>query len=75
MKKETFSSMDSKKNRGKKSLLAMVKNEAERFHSIWGLEENLYDDNPPRVGVVERAFKSIRGWIISLVAFCNTLPL
>ena len=76
MKKETLSQKKTKISRGTEVKMASYKSEHERFYSVFGLEDNVYDEvKPPRARVTTRIWQSIKGFLLIGLGFCSSLPL
>jgi hypothetical protein len=76
MKKETLSRKKTKIVKGTEVKMKTFKSEHERFYSVFGLEDNVYDEvHPPRVQVTARIWQSIKGILLIGLSFINSLPL
>ena len=76
MKKETLSQKKTKIIKGTEVKMKTSKSEHERFYSVFGLEDNVYDEvHPPRVHVTTRIWQSIKGFLLIGLSFINSLPL
>lgn len=77
MKKETKSRISTRNKvaetpRG----LQVFSAEHERFYFIFGLEDNVYDEKiPPRVPTLTRIWSRLRGMMMQLISFVNSLPI
>ena len=76
MKKETLSRKKTKILKGTEVKQKNPQAEHERFYSVFGLEDNVYDEaNPHRARVTTRIWQSIKGILLTGLGFCNSLPL
>ena len=76
MKKETLSRKKTKILKGTEVKQKNPQAEHERFYSVFGLEDNVYDEaNPHRAPVTTRIWQSIKGFLLTGLGFCNSLPL
>lgn len=76
MKKETLSQKKTKISRGTEVRMKRVKAEHEKYYSVFGLEDNVYDEeHPPRARVTTRIWQSIKGFLLIGLGFINSLPL
>jgi sulfopyruvate decarboxylase TPP-binding subunit len=76
MKKETLSQKKTKIVKGTEVKMKTFKSEHERFYSVFGLEDNVYDEvHPHRVHVTTRIWQSIKGFLLIGLSFINSLPL
>lgn len=76
MKKETLSRKTSKILKGTVVKRKHPQAEHERFYSVFGLEDNVYDEaNSHKAPVTTRIWQSIKGFLLTGLGFCNSLPL
>lgn len=76
MKKETLSQKKTKIIKGTEVKMKRVKAEHERYYSVFGLEDNVYDEeHPPRVRVTARIWQTIKDVLLTGLGFANSLPL
>jgi len=76
MKKETLSQKKTKIIKGTEVKMKKTKAEHERYYSVFGLEDNVYDEaHPPRVRVTTRIWQGIKGFLLTGLGFINSLPL
>jgi len=76
MKKETLSRKKTKIHKGTEVKIKQAKSEHERFYSVFGLEDNVYDEEHPyRARVTTRIWQSIRGFLLIGLGYSNSLPL
>jgi hypothetical protein len=76
MKKETLSRKKTKISKGTEVKIKQAKSEHERFYSVFGFEDNVYDEvSTPRVHVTTRIWQSIKGFLLIGLSFINSLPL
>ena len=76
MKKETLSRKKTKILKGTEVKQKNPQAEHERYYSVFGLEDNVYDEvNPHRAPVTTRIWQSIKGILLTGLGFCNSLPL
>jgi hypothetical protein len=76
MKKETLSRKKTKIHKGTEVKQKKTQAEHERFYSVFGFEDNVYDEvNPHKARVTTRIWQSIRGFLLIGLGFINSLPL
>lgn len=76
MKKETLSRKKTKILKGTEVKQKNPQAEHERYYSVFGLEDNVYDEvNPHRARVTTRIWQSIKGILLTGLGFCSSLPL
>ena len=76
MKKETLSRKKTKILKGTEVKQKKAQAEQERFYSVFGLEDNVYDEaNPHRAHVTTRIWQSIKGFLLIGLGYINSLPL
>jgi hypothetical protein len=76
MKKETLSRKKTKIYKGTEVKIKQAKSEHERFYSVFGFEDNVYDEvSTPKVLVTTRIWQSIKGFLLIGLSFINSLPL
>lgn len=76
MKKETLSRKKTKIIKGTEVKQKNPQAEHERFYSVFGLEDNVYDEaNPHRARVTTRIWQSIKGILLIGLGYINSLPL
>jgi hypothetical protein len=75
MKKETLSRKKTKIVKGTEVKMNSFKSEHERFYSVFGLEDNVYDEVSTKVRVTTRIWQSIKGFLLIGLSFINSLPL
>lgn len=76
MKKETLSRKKTKIHKGTEVKIKQAKSEHERFYSVFGFEDNVYDEvSTPKVHVTTRIWQSIKGFLLIGLGYSNSLPL
>jgi hypothetical protein len=75
MKKETLSRKKTKISKGTEVKIKQAKSEHERFYSVFGFEDNVYDEVSTRVRMTTRIWQSIKGFLLIGLSFINSLPL
>ena len=76
MKKETLSRKKTKISKGTEVKIKQAKSEHERFYSVFGFEDNVYDEvSTHRVHVTTRIWQSIKGFLLIGLGYSNSLPL
>jgi hypothetical protein len=76
MKKETLSRKKTKIHKGTEVKQKKTQAEHERYYSVFGLEDNFYDEvNPQRTRVTTRIWQSIKGFLLIGLGYSNSLPL
>jgi UDP-N-acetyl-D-mannosaminuronic acid transferase (WecB/TagA/CpsF family) len=76
MKKETLSRKKTKILKGTEVKQKKAQAEHERYYSVFGLEDNFYDEvNTHRARVTTRIWQSIKGILLVGLGFCSSLPL
>jgi len=76
MKKETLSRKKTKIHKGTEVKHKKTQAEHERFYSVFGLEDNVYDEvHPHKARATTRIWQSIRGILLIGLGYSNSLPL
>ena len=76
MKKETLSRKKTKILKGTEVKQKNPQAEHERFYSVFGLEDNVYDEvNPHKAPVTSKIWQSIKGFLLIGLGYINSLPL